>query len=224
MVHSKGMRKLHLLLLLFILALTTPSLAATCPYCARESSLKGYADGRMFCNVCLEKNVFTMEAATPLRWEVESFLTKVLGNNRYAVSFTLYDQPEFDVFRQRARLASSIDGIYLHRERTVTMRSGLAPLNFQGLLVHESTHAWQHQFCPLNQDRALKEGFATFLQHRFLQEKKAPRHLLESLVNNSDPDYGAAAKQLLKKEKQLGLFALIDKVRQSKTLAQVMAD
>ena len=213
----------QLFLTAFLLCLVASPALAECPYCYREGSLSAYSDGRMFCVTCLKNNVFTEEVATPLRWEVETFLTTHFGNNRYAVSFTLYDEPEFEVFRKRSRLGKSIQGIYMNRERTVTVKSGLAPLNFQGLLVHESTHAWQHQFCP-KQDLALSEGFASLMQYRFIASHKGPKWLLQSLENDPDPNYGASLKKLLKKEKELGLFPLIDKVQKSKTLAEALAN
>lgn len=92
----------------------------------------------------------------------------------------------------------------MQRERTVYMRSGLAPTNFQCLLAHESTHAWQQQFCT-NQDCALKEGFASLIQHHFALRKGA-KGLAKYFTENPDPDYGAALRQLLVKEKEIGLF------------------
>lgn len=214
------MRSIFCLAALLTLFVIQPVLAAPCWSCKKDGATP-YKDGRVFCVHCLDKNVFDEEDATPLRWEVETFLTEHFGNTRYAVTFTMYDQAEFEVFRQRARLGAKIDGIYMPRERTVYMRSGLAPINFQSLLAHESTHAWQHQFCP-NQDRGLSEGFASLMQHHFALRKGA-KALAKSFTEDRDPDYGAALRQLLAKEKELGLFPLIDKVRVSKTLAEVVA-
>ncbi len=202
------------------LLLALPAHAAPCWFCRNETTTAAYKDGRTFCAKCLDENVFTEEDATPLRWEVETFLTEHFGNNRYAVTFTMYDQEEFENFRKRARLGVSIDGIYMHRERTVYMRSGMGPVNFQSLLAHESTHAWQHQFCP-NQDRGLTEGFASLMQYHFAL-RKGNKWLAKQFLEDRDKDYGAALKQLLATEKEIGLFPLIDKVRASKTLAQVV--
>ncbi len=195
--------------------------AENCCYCQRGGRLTAYSDGRLFCASCINANVFDETRANQLRGECINFLTAKLGAAFPAVPMVMQDKPEFEKLRNRCHLGPSISGIFEHRAQTVFMLSGLKPANFQGLLVHEYTHAWQQLACP-RQELALLEGFACLMQYQW-HNGRGESSIAKSHLENPDPNYGASLKALLAVEKTVGFYPLLDKIQRSRKLAEVVA-
>lgn len=198
------------------------TLADSCSYCQRGGTLTAHSDGRVFCSSCINSNVFNEMRANQLRGECINFLTLKLGASFPAVPMVMQDRPEFEKLRIRFRLGPTITGIFGHREQTVFILSGLKPANFQGLLVHEYTHAWQQIACP-RQELALHEGFASLMQYRWHLDR-GESSIAKSHLDNPDPNYGASLKALLAAEKASGFFPLLDKVQRCRKMAEVLAN
>lgn len=213
----------YLTILLLVLLFTLVSWADNCFNCGRPAS-KDHADGRHFCSGCLSGNVFSEEQALKLQGEAFVFLTNTLGPSFPCSPMKLVDEPEFNKISKQFGMGSGIvgtrmEGVYIDRLDTVYMLSGLRPQGFQGLMVHEYTHAWQRVACP-RQERALREGFATLVQHKWLISRGESR-LAKGIADCPDPDYGPAMKTLQSKEKQLSWSVLLGRVQAARKLSDV---
>ena len=209
-----------LILAIAVFLLCAPAFAGGgCWGCKRGSAKNPIEDGRRFCSRCLKHNVFTEEQAEPLSWDVETYLNGLFGTARYKVSPKLLDEPSFRKMVRANRVQGNVQGFFSFRNRTVYIVTGLTPVAYRGLLAHESVHAWQHQYCR-GQDRDLTEGLATLVQYKYLVKSGFRSHA-KSLTKISF--YGPLLKKLLVKEKKVGLYALIEKARQSKKFSELLS-
>ncbi len=190
-----------------------------CTLCSQPAQSKVGRDGRLACRFCREFSVFEQAALESLYGEVKGFLARELGGLTIAPAppVQLADKDELQTKFTRSGRSLDVGGFYQpYNPEMIYILSGLTPIETAATLVHEYTHAWQSRNCPL-QDRALTEGFATWVQYHYLmsvgESPKAYR-----LTRHHDPDYGASLRALLAKEKKLGKAGVIKFARTSDKL------
>jgi len=182
-----------------------------CDVCGRSNPGGILADGRNICDSCRRTRIFTQAELESLYDGVKQFLktdeAQVMVN--FELPVKLADKDEFDTKHNEGGRAISAVGFYSpYNPEQIYILSGRERTECAATLVHEYTHAWQSRNCP-SQDRALSEGFACWIQYRYLQSigQKALAHNITLI---SDPDYGASLKQLLEMEKTLGVKGIVE--------------
>lgn len=193
-----------------------------CDLCGSPSGEKVYRDGRQICAVCKQTGVFQVGRAQTLAREANAFLTRLLGPKHTATlpPIQLVDLDEMQTKSNEGGRA--VDAVAFYRPynpEMVYVLSGETELDICQHLVHELTHAWQSRACP-PQDRALKEGFASWMQYQYLVSKGA-MDKARLLPYHQDPDYGASLALLLKREAALGQARFLQAVQKATRLSDV---
>ncbi|MEW6283789.1 MAG: hypothetical protein AB1758_34575 [Candidatus Eremiobacterota bacterium] len=88
-----------------------------------------------------------------------------------------------------------------------------------GVTAHEYTHAWQSENCPLDQELAVKEGFAMWIEMKHYDQIGAWK-LAENVRETADPVYGVGVKTMLALEDKYGPKKLVELVKRVHTLAE----
>jgi aminopeptidase N len=81
-----------------------------------------------------------------------------------------------------------------------------------GVMAHEYTHAWQNEKCPANQELAIREGFAVWIQYKYL-DKIGAGATARPLLEYEDPVYGVGIKTMLAWEDKVGAKKMVDLVQ-----------
>lgn len=89
-----------------------------------------------------------------------------------------------------------------------------------GILAHEYTHAWQSERCPRRQEQALIEGFAMWVQCKYLQNVGAYASARNITERMADVVYGVGLKAMLAWEDEIGDRALVQRVQQVSALSE----
>lgn len=81
-----------------------------------------------------------------------------------------------------------------------------------GITAHEYTHAWQNENCP-RQEAAVREGFAMWIEHKYLDSIGAYTEARKVVDDYEDPVYGVGIKTMLAWEDKVGEKGMVDLVR-----------
>jgi len=191
-----------------------------CDVCHLPTNEKRYRDGRFLCASCKQTGVSGQAEALKLYAEIQAFIKGTLGG----IAITPWppvqavDKDELQTRFSEGGRSMNVGGFYRpYNPEMIYILSYEPKLDAGAVLAHEYTHAWQTRNCP-QQDRALVEGFASWVEYKYLVSK-GERAKAEQLKRKSDPDYGASLVKLLELEKKLGTPAkLIEWVRTAKKI------
>ena len=176
-----------------------------CSICGNPTNLPQHRDQRFFCPSCKKTGIFSDTQAIGLQKEVVNFLQSQLGPTALnpCPPIRMCDKDELQTkFIEHGR-AMNVGGFYSpYNPEMVYLLTGESAIELQSTMAHEYTHAWQSRNCG-QQDRAVTEGFATYIQYKFLVSK-GKMHMAERLTRHQDPDYGASLNKLLEREKSMG--------------------
>jgi hypothetical protein len=89
---------------------------------------------------------------------------------------------------------------------------GLPRARFKSIVAHEITHAWERETGLLKSDRALREGFARWIEYQVLLAE-GERDQAERLPQISTFRRGRAIRTLLEIERKSGPGAVLEYVR-----------
>jgi hypothetical protein len=190
-----------------------------CDACHRPSPTTIQTDGRNICASCQRNRIFTQEELDSLYDGVKRFLAN--DESGVMVDFNLpvklADKDEIQTKLNESGRAVLALGFYsAYNPEQIYILSGEEKTDSAATLVHEYTHAWQSRNCP-SQDRALKEGFACWIEYRYLVSI-GKRSMAQNLTRHQDPDYGASLVKLLELEKKLGVKGLVNYVKTERDL------
>lgn len=191
----------------------------TCEVCRRPGQGILRSDGRSICKRCAQNVIMTQQELESLYDGVKRFLardqTGVLVD--FELPVKLADKDEFDTkLNEGGRAVSAVGFYHPYNPEQIYMLSGRDKVETAGTLVHEYTHAWQSRNCP-SQDRAMKEGFACYIQYRYLVSI-GQRYKAQALTRHQDPDYGASLRALLELEKKVGVQGVVKHARNERDL------
>ncbi len=190
-----------------------------CTLCGNPTASPPYRDGRNICRFCKRTGIFHQEQLEQIYTSVRKFVQNTLKG----LSITppppvkLADLDEIQTKFSETGRSMEVGGFYRpYNPEMIYILSGYQPEECAAVLVHEYTHAWQSRNCPL-QDRALKEGFATWVEYKYLMSIGRPRKAFR-LTQKNDPDYGASLIKLLAYEKKTNPHKVIEYARTHKKL------
>lgn len=182
--------------------------AQVCDLCARPGEVELLNDGRRACSTCRKTRVLDQAQLESVYSRVKAFLgtQKLLLPNLPPVKLANKDEIQTK-FSESGR-AMDVAGFYSpYNPEQIYVLSGQTVDECAATLTHEYVHAWQSRNCP-SQDRALTEGFASWVEYKFLMAE-GRRAQAERLLRRNDPDYGASLKSLLEMEGKVGAEGVI---------------
>lgn len=182
-----------------------------CNFCFQTGKLDLLRDGRVICERCENRLILTQEQADKIYIKVKRYLklhpAKLLVPEPPAVKIA--DKDEIQTKFSQGGRAIQVSGFYQpYNPEQILILSGLSPEECAATMIHEYTHAWQSRNSP-SQDRALKEGFASWVEYHYLKSIRRGA-LAQRLTRKSDPDYGASLVQLLEMEKKIGSKGIVN--------------
>ncbi len=180
-----------------------------CTVCHLATDQKPYRDGRTLCASCLKLNLATQAQAETLYSKVVKFADGLLKDKvKPLPPVRICDDDELQTRFIEGGRAMQVAGFYQpYNPEQIYIRSYETLVEAGGTLAHEYTHAWQSRHA-VQQDRALKEGFANWVEYHYLISIGEPGRAA-SLTQSSDPDYGASLQRLLELERKSGKAAVI---------------
>lgn len=191
-----------------------------CSLCSQPSKAQPGQDGRRICKFCRANSVFSQNQLETIYKQAQQFINSELAGLaiKPPPPVKLVDLDELQTKANRgSRALPDVLAFYNpYNPEEIYVLSGIEPDECGGVMVHEYTHAWQSRNCP-SQDRALSEGFATWVQYRYLM-KRGRRDLANNLTYHGDADYGAALNSLLSYEKKHGAAKVIEYARSQRDL------
>jgi len=192
-----------------------------CSLCDLPSPGKPYRDGRNICPGCRKVGIFDKSRVALLANQIQAFLQQKLGPDaKNLPPIQLVDLDELQTkFNESGRAVQVVAFYRPYNPEMVYLLSGETELESCSHLAHELTHAWQTRACP-QQDRALVEGFACWVQYQYLQSRGA-RAEAERITRHSDPDYGASLVKLLKRSQSLGEARFLQAVKKARKVEDV---
>lgn len=190
-----------------------------CSFCQKESATELLRDGRWVGRNCKSSRVFTQAQLDKAYADAMKFLkadaTGIWVAN--APPAQIADKDEIQTKFTESGLSISVSGFYQpYNPEAIYILSGQTPDKCAATIVHEYTHSWQSRNCP-SQDRALKEGFASWMEYRYLMARGRTSQA-NALTRKSNPDYGASLQQLLKMEKKVGVEGILKFVQTEREL------
>jgi hypothetical protein len=162
--------------------------------------------------------MFDKGRVAALATQVQGFLQQQLGPEaKNLPPIQLVDLDEMQTkFNEGGRAMDVVAFYRPYNPEMVYLLSGESVLESGSHLAHELTHAWESRACP-QQDRALTEGFACWVQYQYLLSKGATAEA-ERLTRHQDPDYGASLVKLLKRSQSLGRDKFLAAMKKARKL------
>ncbi len=178
-------------------------------------------DGRLQCARCHSTAVYDAALANAIYHETVAHIAEQLGMVLHVgVEFRLVDAPTLRAVRvqdaDHAPTASERTlGLYQRqgRLRAIYLLYGLPRLLFRTTVAHEYAHAWQVEYCPLLEDRFLREGHAEWVAYRYLVGLGCT--LAAARMLNAQHPYRPALEHVLELERRLGTDGLIAYMRRA---------
>lgn len=182
---------------------------APCTVCRLPTNNKAYRDGRTLCASCLKVNLANQAQAEKLYNKVVGFVDGLLGEKvKPLPPVRICDDDELQTrFKEGGRSIDVIGFYNPYNPEQIYILSYEPLIDAGATLAHEFTHAWQSRHA-VQQDRALQEGFACWVEYHYLQSLGESTRAYNLTLHN-DPDYGASLRQLLAIEKKQGKAAVI---------------
>ena len=181
-----------------------------CDICAGPTVVPPEVDGRHICPECKEVAIDSAGEMDALYREIQRYLDTLtdLKVDR-APPVILVQADEMDTrFAEGSGRSFRAHAFYQpYNPEIIYVLSGHSAYDLGPTLVHEFTHAWQSRHCP-QQDRQLKEGFASWVAYKYAQSKGYTDQMSQ-MLGTRDPDYGDGLKKCLAIEKQSGVKGLL---------------
>lgn len=190
-----------------------------CAVCDLPSNNKQYRDGRELCASCLKLNLADQKQAEKLYNKVVAFVHGFLSEKVSPVPpvrFCDDDELQTRLIEGGGRSIKVIGFYVAYNPEQIYIRSYEQLPEAGATLAHEFTHAWQSRHA-VSQDRALKEGFACWVEYHYLLSIGETSRAY-GLTTVRDPDYGDSLRKLLEIEKRQGKAAVIKLGRQGAKL------
>lgn len=189
-----------------------------CSTCYLPTNQNIRKDKRIICEACQKTGVFKPEQIETIYREVQAYICNSFGGIAVTpppfVKIVDLDEISFQ-FNEGSGRNMEIVGFYRpYDPEQIYILSGYQAITCASTLCHEYTHAWQSRNCP-PQDRALKEGFASWVQYKYLLSKRENKKA-ECIRNSTQPDYGDGVRKCLELESKLGIPGLIEYVKTQK--------
>lgn len=102
----------------------------------------------------------------------------------------------------------------------IYIMKGMSEDSVEATLAHELTHAWQMERCVSNQDRVVKEGFARWIEYKYLDLSGA-YIMANSVKGDADPVYGVGLKKMFELEDKIGEKEMPNKIRTIVTINDI---
>lgn len=189
---------------------------SACDICRGPSNAKAEADGRTICPECKKVAVDTPAKVETLYKEVQRFVDGLTGlkvDSLPPVRLVLSDEMETKFAEGSGRSMRPHAFYQPYNPEMIYVLTGHSPYDLGPTLAHEFTHAWQSRHCP-QQDRMLKEGFATWVGYKYALSK-GYHGQANGMLALRDPDYGEGLRRCLEIEKKSGVKGLLDFVRKN---------
>lgn len=183
---------------------------ASCDVCGGPTSATAQVDGRHICPDCQKVAIDTTGELDALYKEIQRYLDTLTGLKvDKAPPVMLVQADEMDTrFAESSGRSFRAHAFYKpYNPEIIYVLSGHSAYDLGPTLAHEFTHAWQSRHCP-QQDRMLKEGFASWVGYKYAQSKGYTNQMSQ-MMQASDPDYGEGLKKCLAIEKQTGVKGLL---------------
>ncbi len=190
-----------------------------CDVCAGPSNAKPEADGRSICPECKKVAIDTPAEIDGLYKEVQRFVEGLTGlkvDSLPPVRLVLSDEMETKFVEGSGRSMRPHAFYRPYNPEMIYVLTGHSAYDLGPTLAHEFTHAWQSRHCP-QQDRMLKEGFATWVGYKYAQSK-GYHSMMSGMLSLRDPDYSEGLRRCLEIEKKSGVKGLLDFVRKNSRL------
>lgn len=170
----------------------------------------------------MKTGIFDARRVAQLSVQVNAYLSQLLGKEftRNLPPIQLVDLDEMQTkFNESGRALAVVAFYRPYNPEMVYLLSGESELQSCSHLVHELTHAWQSRACP-QQDRALTEGFACWVQYQYLMSRGEAAEA-RRITQHSDPDYGASLRALLPRSQALGQQRFLQAVRKARNVSDI---
>lgn len=190
-----------------------------CDVCQGPSNAKAEPDGRIICPECKKVAIDTPAEMESLYKEVQRFVEGLTGlkvDGLPPVRLVLSDEMETKFVEGSGRSMRPHAFYQPYNPEMIYVLTGHSAYDLGPTLAHEFTHAWQSRHCP-QQDRMLKEGFATWVGYKYAQSK-GYHGMTSAMLALRDPDYGEGLRRCLEIEKKSGVKGLLDFVRKNSRL------
>lgn len=187
-----------------------------CSICQGPTNAAKEVDGRHICPECKKVAIDTTAEIASLYREVQRYVETLTGLKvDSSPPVRLVQSDELDTrFTESSGRAFKAHAFYRpYNPEQIYALSGHSAYDLGPTLAHEFTHAWQSRHCP-QQDRMLKEGFATWVGYKYAQSKGYTEQAAQ-MTRLSDPDYGEGLRKCLEIEKKSGVKGLVEFVRKS---------
>lgn len=181
-----------------------------CDICAGPTNAAREVDGRHICPDCKKVAIDSPGEIDTLYKEVQRFLEALTGLKvDKAPPVMLVQADEMDTrFAEGSGRSFRAHAFYQpYNPELIYVLSGHSAYDLGPTLAHEFTHAWQSRHCP-QQDRMLKEGFASWVAYKYAQSKGYTDQMSQ-MMRATDPDYGEGLRKCLTIEKQSGVKGLL---------------
>ena len=109
---------------------------------------------------------------------------------------------------------------YVNGAHEIYIMKGMSEDSFEATLAHELTHAWQIERCVPEQDKIVREGFARWIEYKYLDLIGA-YVLANSVKRDADPVYGVGFKKMLDLEDKVGAKEMINKIKTVVTINDI---
>jgi hypothetical protein len=185
-----------------------------CDVCRGATSAPKEVDGRHICPECKKVAVDTPAEIDALYKEVQRYLEGMTGLKVDTLPPVMLVQgDEMDTrFAEGSGRSFRAHAFYQpYNPEIIYVLSGHSAYDLGPTLAHEFTHAWQSRHCP-QQDRMLKEGFASWVGYKYAQSKGYTGQM-SAMLGARDPDYGEGLRKCLEIEKKSGVKGLLQFVR-----------
>lgn len=179
-----------------------------CDICEQPTGTQPHRDGRQICKPCRKVGIFQDGEARLLYSEVRSYVARLIKGKQRVPDIQVVDKDELQTKMIESGRAIQVLGFYrAYNPEMIYVLSGHSKSELAPIVAHEYVHAWQSDNCP-QQDRAMTEGFATWVQYKYLISQGRVTEA-RGLLSTGRPDYDDGLNACLKLEKQKGISGLL---------------
>lgn len=187
-----------------------------CDVCGGPTSASQEVDGRYICPECKKVAIDTKAEMDTIYKEVQRYVEGLTGlkvDSLPPVMLVMGDEMDTRFAEGSGRSFRAHAFYQPYNPELIYVLSGHSAYDLGPTLAHEFTHAWQSRHCP-QQDRMLKEGFASWVGYKYAQSKGYSEQMAR-MKGARDPDYGEGLRKCLEIEQKSGGKGLVEFVRKA---------
>lgn len=161
-----------------------------------------------------------MDALIP---KVKATLVKEFGIFiAITVDYHLVEGSEMDKIMNDSTYKGAEIGLhrFVNGRHEIYLMKGMSEDEFCATLAHELTHAWQIERCVRSQDMIVREGFAKWIEYKYLDLIGAYA-LANRMKEVADPVYGVGFKKMLDLEDKVGTKEMPNKIKTIVTINDI---